>query len=139
MAKGSGGGMRLDFASIGGIVVALGAIVGGLVLEGGKVSDISQVTAGMIVLGGTLGAVMINTPMSMLLGALKRLPSVFLEPVVSQPAMIDTLVNLAGAARRNGMVSLEAEVDKLTDPFLKKALSLAIDGTDSSDETFGKY
>ncbi len=47
--------VRPDFASIGGLIVAAGGIIGGLVLDGGKVSDIRQVTAAIIVLGGTLG------------------------------------------------------------------------------------
>src|SRR5438128_1727834 len=49
--------LRPDFATIGGLVVGLGGIVAGLVLEGGKVSDVRQITAAVIVLGGTLGAV----------------------------------------------------------------------------------
>ncbi len=129
MAK-AGGGAKIDLASIGGVVVALGAIVGGLILEGGKIGDISQLTAAMIVLGGTLGAVMINTPMSVLIAALKRLPDVFMERVHPTSEIIDTIVRLAGVARKSGIVSLEGDVDKLHDPFLKKALSLAVDGTD---------
>lgn len=121
---------KIDLASIGGLILAAVAIVGGLILEGGKVSDISQVTAGLIVLGGTLGAVMINTPMNILLSGLKRLPEIFLEKSHSPAETIDTLVALAGNARKSGIVSLEAEVDQLQDPFLKKALSLAVDGTD---------
>ncbi len=59
--------VRPDFASIGGLVVAAAGIIGGLVLDGGNVSDIRQVTAAIIVLGGTLGAVMVTSPMSSLL------------------------------------------------------------------------
>ena len=129
MAK-AGGGAKIDLASIGGVVVAMGAIVGGLILEGGKIGDISQLTAAMIVLGGTLGAVMINTPMSVLIAAAKRLPDVFMERVHPTGEIIDTIVRLAGVARKSGIVSLEGDVDKLHDPFLKKALSLAVDGTD---------
>lgn len=134
MAKGEGkakkGSTKIDLATIGGVVVALGAIVGGLILEGGKVSDISQLTAAMIVLGGTLGAVMINTTMTTLIGGLKRLPEVFMEHVHSSGETIDIIVTLAGNARKSGIVSLESDVDQLQDPFLKKALSLAVDGTD---------
>src|SRR5260370_35002483 len=66
-------GARLDLASVGGIVLALGGIVGGLLLEGGKIKDISQFTAALIVLGGTFGAVMVSTPMIALKGAILRL------------------------------------------------------------------
>ena len=134
MAKAEGktkkGGTKIDFATVGGVVVALGAIVGGLILEGGKISDISQLTAAMIVLGGTLGAVMINTPMGVLIGGLKKLPEVFLEHAHNPAETIETIVTLSGNARKSGIVSLESDVDQLQDPFLKKALSLAVDGTD---------
>lgn len=125
-----GGGAKIDFATVGGLIIALGAIVGGLILEGGKISDISQLTAAMIVLGGTLGAVMINTPMPVLFAAAKRIPDIFLERSHPAGGIIDEIVVLAGTARKSGIVSLENDVDKLHDPFLKKALSLAVDGTD---------
>ena len=74
-----GGSVKPDFASIGGIVLAVGGILAGLTLEGGSVRDVAQVTAAMIVLGGTLGAVMLTTPPHVLLGAFKKLPMVFLS------------------------------------------------------------
>ena len=55
---------RPDIASILGIFVAVGGIIGGLVMEGGKISDVTQVTAAIVVLGGTLGAVMVTSPLS---------------------------------------------------------------------------
>lgn len=60
---------RPDFASLGGVVVAIASLLGGLILDGGKVSDVTQVTAAIIVLGGTLGAVMVTSPMSALFAA----------------------------------------------------------------------
>ena len=75
--KSSGG---IDFATFAGIVVALGAILGGLVLEGGQIADVAQVTAAMIVLGGTLGAVMVATPVKVLKGSLKRMMGVVKDP-----------------------------------------------------------
>ncbi len=128
--KSKKGGRKIDFATVGGVLVALGAIVGGLILEGGKISDITQVTAALIVIGGTLGAVMVNTPMSVLIGGLKKLPDLFLEATHDSAETIDVIVTLSGTARKGGIVSLESDVDQLQDPFLKKALSLAVDGTD---------
>ena len=52
---------RTDFASIGGVIISIGGILGGLLLEGGKIRDVAQITAALIVLGGTLGAVMVTT------------------------------------------------------------------------------
>ena len=122
--------VRPDFASFGGLIVAAGGIIGGLVLDGGKVSDIRQVTAAIIVLGGTLGAVMVTSPMSSLTSAAKGLKSVFFEEVIDMDAAVDEIIGYAAKARKNSIISLEEELDKIEDPFLKKALSLAVDGTD---------
>ena len=119
-----------DLTTFGGIVLALGGIVGGLLLEGGRMRDISQVTAAMIVLGGTFGAVMVNTPMRVLRGALKRLASIVLDKTQSADAAIEEIIGYAMKARKNGLVSLEQEADAIENPFLKKALNLAVDGTD---------
>jgi chemotaxis protein MotA len=122
--------VRPDFASIGGLVVAAAGIIGGLVLDGGNVSDIRQVTAAIIVLGGTLGAVMVTSPMSSLLAAAKGLKNVFFEEVIDMEAAVDEIVGYASKARKSSIISLEEDLEKIDDPFLKKALSLAVDGTD---------
>jgi chemotaxis protein MotA len=124
---------RLDFATIGGLIVAALGIMGGLLLEGGKVSDVRQFTAAMIVLGGTFGAVMITTPLSLLFAAVKKLPVIFWDSAVSSTAVVEEILGYATRARKNGIVSLEADIDKIGDPFLRKALSLAVDGTDLQD------
>jgi len=123
-------GSRPDLASIGGIVLAVGGIVGGLLMEGGKIKDISQITAAIIVLGGTLGAVMVSTPMSVLKGAALRLIHVLLDKTQPPDAAIEELIGYATKARKNGLVSLENESLSIQDPFLKKDLTLAVDGTD---------
>jgi len=125
-----GGGSRPDIATIGGIALALGGIIGGLLMEGGKIRDISQITAAVIVLGGTLGAVMVSTPMSVLKGALLRLIQILLDKTQPPDAAIEELIAYATKARKNGLVSLESEAAAIQDPFLKKALTLAVDGTD---------
>ena len=122
--------VRPDFASIGGLIVAAGGIIGGLVLDGGKISDIRQITAAIIVLGGTLGAVMVTSPMSALMRAAKGLKNVFFEEVIDMQAAVEEIVAYASKARKSSIISLEEDLEKIEDPFLKKALSLAIDGTD---------
>src|SRR5438045_4067452 len=79
VAAGGKSKLKIDFATVGGIVLAMGAIIGGLLLEKGSVLDIAQYTAAIIVLGGTAGAVMVSTPMKVLVGAMRRLGSVFME------------------------------------------------------------
>jgi chemotaxis protein MotA len=123
-------GARPDFATIGGILLAFGGIVGGLLMEGGKIRDVSQITAAFIVLGGTFGAVMVSTPIRVLNGAAMRLIHVLMDKTGSPDEAIEELIVYATKARKNGLVSLETEALEIQDPFLRKALTLAVDGTD---------
>ena len=123
-------GLRPDIATLGGIVLAMAGIVGGLLLEGGELADISQLTAALIVLGGTFGAVLINTPLATVMGGMKGLARVFLEQGSKPDAMVDEIIRYATRARKAGIVSLEEEIPQASDPFLIKALTLAVDGTD---------
>jgi chemotaxis protein MotA len=110
--------------------LALAGILGGLLLEKGQLSDIAQGTAAMIVLGGTVGAVLITNPLPLVVRAAAALQEVLLERSDSFHDAIDELIGYAASARKNGIVSLEAEANAVADPFLRKALSLAVDGTD---------
>jgi chemotaxis protein MotA len=123
-------GSRPDVATIGGLLVALGGIIGGLILEGGNLKQLLQGTAAMIVFGGTIGAVLVTTPLSVALGATKALMHVFFERVQSLDSVVDEIIGYATTARKNGIVSLESEADRIHDPFLRKSLNLAVDGTD---------
>jgi chemotaxis protein MotA len=123
-------GSKPDIATFAGLLIALGGIIGGLLLEGGEISDIAQVTAALIVLGGTLGAVLVATPMPVVLRAAKRLLSVFFDKATTPDATIEEIIGYASKARKNGIVSLEQEANSVPDPFLKKSLNLAVDGTD---------
>ena len=124
------GGLRLDLATISGIALAMACIIGGLLLEKGSIQDLTQGTAAMIVMGGTFGAVLVTTPMAIVMRALRGLSAVFFERTSDTAAAIDRLIQYAAKARKQGIVSLEAEAAAIDDPFLRKALSLAVDGTD---------
>jgi chemotaxis protein MotA len=123
-------GFSPDLWSILGLVVALAGILGGLLLEGGRLKDVMQFTAGLIVLGGTAGAVMLSTPGPVLKGALRRLAGVFSDSAPDMHQAIAEVIQYASKARKSGLLSLEAEAEEIDDPFLKKALILAVDGTD---------
>jgi chemotaxis protein MotA len=82
------------------------------------------------VLGGTLGAVMLTTPLRTLLRAAAKLRSLFFESDHDPAAGIEEIIRYAGMARRSGLVSLEREAAAADDPFLRKALNLAVDGAD---------
>lgn len=122
--------LKLDLATILGLTLAVGGILGGLILEKGNIRDVAQLTAAMIVLGGTAGAVLVTTPISVMKSALPQLKLIFFEPPQNQAKLIDDLIVYATKARKNGIVSLESDAYAIKDQFLQKALHLAIDGTD---------
>lgn len=124
---------RIDLGSIAGLAIALLGILGGLTLEGGKLKDVAQITAAMIVLGGTSGAVLVSMPLPVVRGALRRFAGVFREEPDRTGMIIEEVIGYATKARKNGLVSLEQEADNIADPFMRKALNMAIDGTDLTE------
>ena len=125
--------MSVDKASFGGMILALGGILAGLLLEGGNLGQILQPTAAMIVFGGTLGAVMLQFPLAIIRLAFRQAGSVFVNPQRDQHATIRQLVQYAQKARREGIISLDADLTDIEDPFLRKSLMLAVDGTEPTD------
>ena len=123
----------MDKSTIAGIVLAVGGILAGLLLEGGKIAQVLQPTAAMIVLGGTIGAVMVQFPLPTVVQAFKKLAWVFLDKGEDPRQLVETLVLFAHRARKNGIVSLDSELEKIEDPFLKKALMLAVDGIEPDE------
>jgi chemotaxis protein MotA len=123
----------VDKSSFGGILLAVGGIIAGLLLEGGNLRQVLQPTAAMIVFGGTLGAVMLQFPLPVVLQAVRHLGSVFLSPHQNPQRTIERLVQYAQKARRDGIVSLDADLDQIGDPFLRKSLMLAVDGTEPDE------
>ena len=124
---------RPDLATMGGLIIAMAGIVGGLLLEGGKIKDVAQITAAVIVFGGTFGAVMVTTPFPVLTRALRQINLVFVDRVPQPNDAIEEIISFASKARRHGIVSLEQDADNVPDSFLRKALNLAVDGTDLDD------
>jgi chemotaxis protein MotA len=123
----------VDKATLAGIVLALGGILLGLVIEGGNVGQVIQPTAAMIVFGGTLGAILIQFPMAVVLKAFLRLANVFTEGGENARSTIEMLVKYANQARRDGIVSLDGELANIQDPFLRRSLMLAVDGTEPQE------
>jgi chemotaxis protein MotA len=123
----------VDKSSLGGLFLALGGILFGLFLEGGRISQILQPTAAMIVFGGTLGAVLLQFPLRVVLAATKRLGGVFIDPSRDPQQLIGEIVGYAHKARKQGIVSLDADLNSVQDPFLRKSLMLAVDGTEPAE------
>ncbi len=123
----------MDKSSFAGILLAVGGIIAGLLLEGGNLGQILQPTAAMIVFGGTIGAVMLQYPLFTVMTAFRRLVEVFWERADDPRDVIHRLVQYAQQARKEGIVSLDKEVQSLTEPFMKKSLMLAVDGTEPQE------
>lgn len=120
----------MDFLTIIGILLGFGAIIGGQVLEGGSLHSIMQVTAAIIVFGGTIGAVMVNYPLSTFLMALKNAKLALLNGKGDPDHIISQITEMANVARKEGLLSLESMIKKIEDPFFKKGLQMVVDGTE---------
>jgi len=123
----------MDKASIGGAFLAIAGIVAGLLIEGGNLRQILQPTAALIVFGGTIGAVLLQFPLTTILAALRSLAHIFAAARTQDAQLIRDLVAFANKARRKGVVSLDEDLQRIQDPFLKQALMLAVDGTEPAE------
>lgn len=106
------------------------AVFGGAAIEGVHISALIQPTAAMIVLGGTFGATFVSFPLPAIIAALKDVKIVFLPNKVDHEGVVKDIINYATKARRNGLISLEQEAQNAKDPFIKKGISLVVDGID---------
>ena len=121
----------MDLLTLGGIILAFVAILGGQILEGGHVSSILQLTAAIIVMGGTVGAVMVNYPMPIFLKAITNAKMVFFNVHVDSKSVITQIVELATISRKQGLLALEGKLKTMGDPFLKKGVQMVVDGTEA--------
>jgi chemotaxis protein MotA len=123
----------MDIGTIVGLLMATVAILLGLFLEGGKVGQILQPTAALIVFGGTFGAILVQFPISVVMAAMRSLAGIFYVPKSDPRGVIQEIVAIAFKARRAGIVSLDSELDKIENPFMRKALMRAVDGTEPQE------
>jgi chemotaxis protein MotA len=124
---------KLDASTFGGILLACLGIIFGLILDGGRVAQLIQPTAALIVVGGTIGAVMVQFPSRIVFEAIVHLKDIFFNSEKESDAIVGNLLRYAYKARKEGILSLDSELSKIHDPFLKESLMLAIDGVSASD------
>ncbi|MBA3823818.1 MAG: flagellar motor protein [Ktedonobacterales bacterium] len=121
----------MDLSTLLGLALAFGSIIVALLMEGGSPAALIAPSAMLIVFGGTIGATMTGYPMA----AITKLPTLFQVAIKQQDydehGVIERFVALAEKARKNGLLSLESEAQEVTDPFLKQAIMMAVDGTDA--------
>jgi len=120
----------MDVISILGLLIGLAAILGGQWLEGGHLSSLLQPTAFVIVMGGTFGAVMLQSPFATFMQGMAMAKWVFAPPVLAQRELIERIADWSHTARREGLLALDGYLAELDDPFLRKGLQLLVDGAE---------
>lgn len=120
----------MDLLSIFGLILGLGAILGGQAIEGGHIGSLLNGPAILIVLGGTFGAVMLQSPMSVFMNSLRMIIWVFFPPRLAGTMMIEKIMEWSNIARKEGLLGLEAIAETETDPFARKGLQLLVDGSE---------
>jgi len=118
----------MDRLSVLGLLLAFSGILGGSILEGGSVAILLQGASLMIVLGGTLGAVMLQSPIRVFGMGIRMGRWAFSTPKISQQKMVYQLSAWNNLVRRDGVLKLEDQIDEMQDPFMRKGLQLLVDG-----------
>ncbi len=118
----------MDKLTVFGLLVGLVGIMTGQLLEGSDFAILFQGAAFLIVFGGTLGAVMVQSPGKVFFNALKMMRWAFVTPKVDERELIRVLADWAALTRREGMLALEARLQGIKDPFLSKGAQLLVDG-----------
>jgi len=122
---------RYDFNSALGLFIALTCVVGGIVLEGGRVGSLVQGTAFIIVFGGTVGAVMLQTPIKTFWTGVKMFVWVFMPPRYVSHELIDQITEWGITARKDGFLKLDSSTQEIDNPFMRKGLQLLVDGANA--------
>ncbi len=120
----------MDPGTLIGIVIALVCIIVSMILEGGNPMSIMLVPPLLLVFGGTFGAAMAGGPLKDTTGLVRWVKKALLAPMPNVNELIAVMVTLAERARREGLLAMEEAAKDIEDPFLKKGLELAVDGTD---------
>jgi chemotaxis protein MotA len=124
------GGREVDLTTLLGLVLGLGGLIGGYMMDGGHLSSLIIPSAMVIVFGGTFGAVAISFPMATLAKIPHALSIAFKEIKRDPRATIEEIVEMASIARREGVLALEQRAQEHPNPFLKDGLMMVVDGTD---------
>ncbi|MEN8177570.1 MAG: flagellar motor protein [Pseudomonadota bacterium] len=122
--------MRLDFLSFIGILVAFLAVVGGNWLEGGHIDSLINGPAMVIVIGGTVGAILLQTPVNVFIHALRLSGRVFMPGHMDMGATLTKLVEWSNIARKEGLLGLETIAENQKDPFIRKGMQMLVDGNE---------
>ena len=120
----------MDLLTLLGLLLAVVAVVVGSILKGAGVAALVSLAAFMIVLVGTVAAILVQTPAATLRRAIDMLPSIFRPAPDGGQEAIDRIVGWSRESRRNGLLGLESQIEGVEDPFMRRGLQLVVDGTD---------
>jgi len=120
----------VDLATILGLVLGIGAVLVSVIMEGGHLSSLVNPSAAVIVFVGTFGATMASVSLKQITGLPKVTMQAFISRLPDPRAGIELLVDLAQKARREGVLSLERELQSMDDEFIRKGIQLVVDGSD---------
>ncbi|MEZ0149520.1 MAG: flagellar motor protein [Candidatus Reddybacter sp.] len=120
----------MDILTLLGIIFAFTAIIGGNALEGGHLDSLLQLTAFLIVFGGTLGAIMVQTPLKVFIHSIKILGWIFISPKLDPATTLQKIIEWSQIARKEGLLGLENIAEEEDELFTKKCLQLLVDGNE---------
>ena len=120
----------MDYVSVIGFMLALTAILGGQVLEGGHVGSLVQFTAFVIVFGGTIGATMLQSSIPVFFQGMRLAAWVLFPPQLDQHGLVDQVIGWSSIARKGGLLALESQVEIQTDTFTRKGVQMVVDGAE---------
>jgi len=123
---------RVELTTLAGALVGVGLVLVGHGLEGGRLGSLLQGAAALIVFGGTIGAVLVSFPLEDVRRACVSLKYLVVNDDAPVEDVLSTVGRFALKARKEGLLALEEDADRVGDPFLRKGLTLAIDGTNST-------
>ncbi len=117
----------MDLATIIGLVLAFGLVVAGIMMNSSLLIYI-DIASAVIVLGGTIGAAMVNYPIGHMMSVLKVCRKTLFATMDDPKDIISRFMDYANRARREGILSLEPIIKEINDEYLKKGLQLTVDG-----------
>ena len=123
----------MDIATLIGLFMGFGAVIGGQLLEGGHLDALLQPPPALIALGGTLGATFVSFPIQDLLRAFGSAATAFFPQEEDPEDLIGKLVGFASTARKNGLITLEQDAQRVKDRFLGQGLEMVVDGMDPEE------
>jgi len=118
----------MDLIALLGLIIGIGAIIAGNIVEGGTTAHLAQAAAAIIVFGGTTGATILSFPFKDIVNAFLGLKFIFFSRNLNFDETVETILDLLVVARKRGLLALQEEIGRIDDPFLKRGITYVVDG-----------